>query len=345
MIAVIDAKNLMMRAAWTGVRKMSRKVGPGEFDPSALYNALRMLMSLYTKFPNMRELVVCADPIDDRSGTWRKQHYSAYKAQPGKKRPASQELAYQATNASLPWFRYLCGFLPNTSWYEDPFYEADDFMAYVAKHTTPNTPKMLVTADRDIMQLVDEKTTVVYPHEKAYRVLTAANFITEIERILRKSSSKPKRANVKEPFHLPIDAYLAFRCFVGDPRDNIAGLTKVAAARAMWILRGSLGFTASRHPTDLYECWSKRVDEGAEVQAWADQIRSVNPRAKDTLDFGYYMMRLDGDVQSARQSFESQPNAATVDDLFRRFRFDSLSPGGSLRQAWETFTGRLTSAY
>jgi DNA polymerase-1 len=80
--------------------------------------------------------------------------------------------------------------------------EADDVIALICKHLLHDTNKVVVTSDKDMLQLVDDKTVVYSPTKKIY------------------FSSK----EVKEKTGVIPENYIFMKAFTGDNSDNIDGI-------------------------------------------------------------------------------------------------------------------------
>lgn len=78
--------------------------------------------------------------------------------------------------------------------------EADDVIAWLSK--TLDGQNIIVTTDRDMLQLISEKTCVYNPHKKT--IIDHKNFSSIME--------------------MPIEHYLPYKAILGDSSDNIKGL-------------------------------------------------------------------------------------------------------------------------
>ena len=84
--------------------------------------------------------------------------------------------------------------------------EADDVIAYLCKHVlSKESSKIIMSSDRDYLQLIDEK-TFVYSHEKKLLI--------------------SEESTLSLYGYTPLN-YLTYRCFVGDRTDNITGVKQV----------------------------------------------------------------------------------------------------------------------
>lgn len=102
--------------------------------------------------------------------------------------------------------------------YQLPGFEADDVIGTVAKQVDGNIEKVIVTGDRDILQLVDEHTKVYMPvkglsESKMYGV-----------------------AEVKEKYGLLPNQIADFKALTGDPSDNYPGVAGIGPKTATLLL-------------------------------------------------------------------------------------------------------------
>lgn len=83
--------------------------------------------------------------------------------------------------------------------------EADDVIAYLCKHTFKDEPKVIMSSDKDLYQLLDEKTRVYSLHKKEY--LTADD--------------------VKAEFNIHMSNFALAKAICGDAGDNVPGVEGV----------------------------------------------------------------------------------------------------------------------
>ncbi len=99
-------------------------------------------------------------------------------------------------------------------------FEADDLIATLATSTSKSTDAdvLILTGDRDALQLVDERTTVLYPKRG----------VSDLDRL--------DPAAVIEKYGLTPDQYPDFAALRGDPSDNLPGIPGVGEkTAAKWI--------------------------------------------------------------------------------------------------------------
>jgi len=91
--------------------------------------------------------------------------------------------------------------------------EADDVISWlVTEYQTAITKNVIVTVDKDLYQLIDSKTMVFNPIQKA--AITDANFSNYTKGVCK-------------------DDFLDYKALIGDNSDNLKGLPKVGHKRAL----------------------------------------------------------------------------------------------------------------
>ncbi len=174
-------------------------------------------------------------------------------------------------------------------------YEADDIIATLATEALPEGfETLIVTGDRDALQLVNDSTTVLYPMRG---VSTLHRFTPEA---------------VKEKYGLTPAQYPDFAALRGDPSDNLPGVPGVGEKTAQkWILQyGSLAELIDR----VDEVRGKVGDNLRERVAAVQMNRDLTEMVKDLpLPYGPGELEL------------RPANAQGIADFFDRLEFgDSL---------------------
>lgn len=83
--------------------------------------------------------------------------------------------------------------------------EADDVIAHLCKKVFPNDKKVIMSSDKDLFQLLDDKTRVYSLHKKTY--YTAED--------------------IKEEFHISMRNFALAKAVCGDAGDNVPGIEGV----------------------------------------------------------------------------------------------------------------------
>lgn len=202
-ILAVDGNSILNRAFY-GIRPLSTHDG---LPTNALYGMTNMLM---------RQLSVlsptnCAVAFDLKAPTFRHKKYDAYKA--GRK-PMPEELALQ-----LPWAHELCRALGFTV-IETEGYEADDILGTIAAKCDSDpdhdTRCFIFTGDRDSLQLISDRTTVLLATNKE-------NISFDRERFLAEYGIDP-------------EAFIDMKAIMGDTSDNIPGIPGIGEKGAQKLI-------------------------------------------------------------------------------------------------------------
>lgn len=144
---MIDGSSMFYRSYYA-IRRLSNSKG---FPTNAVYGFLLMIRKLISQ-ENPDYLAVV---YDSEGPTIRHEEYKEYKAQ---RKPMPEDLL-----AQLPIIKRLIKALEISS-YECPGYEADDVMGSLARSAKEKGFfPILVSTDKDLLQLVDEKTLLFNP--------------------------------------------------------------------------------------------------------------------------------------------------------------------------------------
>ncbi|MBI2067548.1 MAG: DNA polymerase I [Deltaproteobacteria bacterium] len=201
---LIDASGYIFRAYYA-IRSLSTSKG---LPTNALYGFTSMLLKLIRE--EKPDHIACV--FDVARKTWRNEKYAAYKANRAEPPP---DLIPQ-----FPYFRKIVKAL-NLPALELPNYEADDLIGTIAKKMgRRKLQTVIVTGDKDMMQLVDEKISIF-------------------------DSMKEKRIGipeVKERFGVQPERVPDVLGLAGDSSDNIPGVPGVGEKTAIKLLQeyGSL---------------------------------------------------------------------------------------------------------
>jgi DNA polymerase-1 len=188
---LVDAMAHVYRAFFAPMNRMNAPSGIPTKVPFLFNNILRRLLNDYQ--PDYVGIV-----FDTRQPTFRDKLFEKYKAQ---RQPMPDELAQQ-----LPYVRRLCEAM-RLPILELDGYEADDVIGCLAqKAAKQNLDVLLITNDKDMMQLVDERVRVLRtgPGGAKGDVIVDA-------------------ARVEEILGVPPDKVVEVMSLMGDTIDNIPG--------------------------------------------------------------------------------------------------------------------------
>lgn len=247
MILVVDVKGMAYRGTWS-VRRTDTPQGR---DVTPFFGFIRILLSTLRRFPGVSGLVMCCDPIGGTHSNWRRELLPEYKANRANPNSA-QALVRKAVDDNLPLIRQFTSHL-NAVWMEDPDFEADDLIAWVAGNFRTDVNRVILGNDRDLFQLVLwPNTEVAFAHKKKYVVLSKDNFAFTILDVIAKANWTPK-------IPLPPEYWVALKCLGGDTSDNIPGIPRVQVKTAYKIICEAKAHTTSHHPWELLRTWAELI--------------------------------------------------------------------------------------
>ena len=203
-LLVLDGNSILNRAFY-GVKLLTTKDGH-------YTNALVGFLNIFLKLRDQTAPDRIAVAFDRKAPTFRHQRYAAYKA--GRK-GMPDELAEQ-----LPVIKELLGLMGCTVVEQDG-YEADDILGTLsAAVVRQGGDCFIATGDRDALQLVEEKVTVLLAATKMGRPDTTAYDIPAI----------------REKYGLLPDQLIDLKALMGDASDNIPGVPGIGEKTALSLL-------------------------------------------------------------------------------------------------------------
>lgn len=203
---LIDGHSMAFRAFYAlPTEKFTTSTGQAT---NAIYGFLSMLATLL----NDEQPTHVAVAFDVGRTTFRTEMFPDYKAQRDETPP---EFISQ-----IPILKNLLATLGITT-IEKPNYEADDIIATLATTAQPlGFETLIVTGDRDSLQLVNNTTTVLYPMKG----------VSVIHRFTPQA--------VQDKYGLTPEQYPDFAALRGDPSDNLPSIPKVGEKTATkWIVQ------------------------------------------------------------------------------------------------------------
>ncbi len=200
---VIFDGNAILHRAWHAMPPLATKDGRAV---SAAYGFTVMLLKALKDLQPTHLAVT----FDLAGGTFRHEAFADYKAH---RVEQPQELYDQIPVVKT----ILSGF--GISVYEMPGYEADDVIGTLSKKAPKDTEVIIVTGDRDTLQLVDERT----------RVYTQRKGMSDI--VIYDPPA------VRERFGLDPSQMIDYKAMCGDPSDNLPGLKGIGDKGATELLQ------------------------------------------------------------------------------------------------------------
>jgi len=202
-ILLIDASSLIY-PAFHVMGELKTSTG---FPTGAIYGYARTVLMLLREYPSQYIAVA----FDSRGPTHRHEKFSEYKAH----RPAMDE----ALAVQIPKIKELTDAL-KLKQFEQPGYEADDIIAaLVSLATAHGLDVLIVSGDKDLLQLVGD----------GVRVLKPGRDVTRDLKIL-------DSAGVQQYLGVRPDQVLDFLALVGDSVDNVPGVPGVGEKTAQKLL-------------------------------------------------------------------------------------------------------------
>ena len=273
-IAIVDAANFLYRAffAIPGLRASDGT------PTNAVYGFANMLNKLMRE--EAPDAVLIA--LDPRGKTFRHETFPAYKG--------TRDAQPEDLSAQMPLFRELLEAwgLPTL---EVAGFEADDVIATVAAEAPPDAEIVIVSTDKDLMQLVEDG------------------------RVCLLDTMKDRRygeAEVESRFGVPPAQVLDLRALVGDSSDNIPGVKGIGEKGAAKLIQewGDLENLLA-HAADVK---AKRAREA--LQEHADAARLSKELAT---------LRADAPIEIDLEALPPvAPDAERLLDLYQRLDFSRL---------------------
>lgn len=201
-IVIIDGFAVLHRA-FHAIPPMTNSKGE---MTNAVYGFATMLMKVVNDLAPTHIIVA----FDRPKPTFRKKMYADYQA----KRPKMDEgLAGQIEKVR----RLIAEF--GITLLEKDGYEADDVIGTIAKKTKKDMETIIMTGDRDLLQLVNSHVKVYMP----VKGVTEAKLYSEKE--------------VEEKFHITSSQMVDYKALVGDASDNYPGVSGIGPKTASELLQ------------------------------------------------------------------------------------------------------------
>ena len=201
-ILVIDGNSIINRAFY-GIRILTTKSGK-------YTNAIYGMVNMITRQLDAIKPDYCAVAFDIKHPTFRHEMYDGYKAG---RNPTPPELLAQFPDAKE------CLALMGIKVLELPGWEADDIQGTIAKmaHEVKDVESYVLSGDRDLLQLIDEKVTVL--------LATNSDTVTM------------KRDEFFAKYGVEPHSFVDMKALMGDSSDNIPGVTGVGEKTAQGLIQ------------------------------------------------------------------------------------------------------------
>ncbi|MCL2842651.1 MAG: DNA polymerase I [Oscillospiraceae bacterium] len=289
-LMVIDGNSIINRAFY-GIRMLTTKDGT---PTNAVYGFLNMLQKLLAE-ESPDGLCVT---FDLKGPTFRHEQYDQYKAQ---RRPMPEELAIQ-----MPIMKEVLDRM-NVPRYELQGFEADDLIGTIAvKSHDADWECVIVTGDKDDLQLVTDKVTV--------KLVTSRMGQTKTE------DYTPRK--VQEVYGFGPRQIIDLKALMGDSSDNIPGVPGVGEKTAMDLIQryGTIGDIYSNLPElEIKDGVRKKLAEGEESARMSYELATIV--CDVPFDF------------TPEATLRQRPDAEGLRALFVKLEFLSLIPKFGLEGA------------
>ncbi len=243
-ILVIDGNSIINRAFY-GIRILTTKSGK-------YTNAIYGMVNMITKQIDAIKPDYCAVAFDIKHPTFRHEMYEGYKAG---RHPTPPELLSQFPDAKE------CLTLMGIKVLELPGWEADDIQGTIAKmaHSESDTESYILSGDRDLLQLIDDKVTVL--------LATNNDTITV------------KRGEFHEKYGIEPELFVDMKALMGDSSDNIPGVAGVGEKTAAGLIQ-NFG-----HLEEIYDnIDDKRITKGVREKLIRDEKNAYLSRDLARID-------------------------------------------------------------
>lgn len=215
---LVDAANLFFKSLYTASKRSNEweKIG---FSIHLVLNGINHVIN---KLHDDCHVVIC---LEGRS--WRRQYYSAYKANRDLIKANSSPEELEQSKLFWESFQDLCNFLKektNVSVLHSSIAEADDLIArFIALH--PENEHIIISSDGDFVQLVDNN-VCLYNSLSKHMITKSAIYDDRNRKVSFTigSNTKIKIGNPDDSF-TPDSAWIEYalflKCIRGDSGDNI----------------------------------------------------------------------------------------------------------------------------
>ena len=277
-ILVIDGNSIINRAYY-GMRPLTTKSGK---TTHAVYG----MINIISRQLNAIKPDYAAVAFDLKAPTFRHQMYDGYKAG---RNPTPPDLISQFPDAKE------CLSLMGLHVLELAGYEADDIQGTVAKmaHLEEDTEGYILSGDRDLLQLIDDKVTVLLATNTDTKTMTPDAF--------------------REEYGIDASSFVDMKALMGDSSDNIPGVAGVGKKTAQALIEnfGSL--------EGIYEnIDDKRISKGVREKLIRDKENAFLSRK-------LAQIIIDAPIEKSLSDLKREPiNSAGLYKKFTELELNSL---------------------
>ena len=282
-ILLIDGHSIINRAFY-GIRDLTNSDG---FHTNAIYGFLNIFFSMYSRVKP--DYIIVA--FDVKQKTFRHEMYSQYK---GNRKAMPDELHEQ-----VPVLKDVLHAM-GIKTVELPGYEADDIIGtYARKAEERGMEAVILSGDRDLLQLATDKVMISLPRTKAGK--------TEYEEF--------HADNVFEKYQVTPSEFIDLKALMGDTSDNIPGIPGIGEKTASAII-------------SKYKSLEEAIEHAAEIKPkkasenlteYADQGRMSKILATINTDCPVPVELTEGRVEDESVFYNSQSY-----ELFKKLELSRL---------------------
>lgn len=252
-LVLIDG-NAVLHRAYHALPPLTTKSGQ---LVNAVYGFASMLIRVVNEL-QPQYLIVC---FDRPKPTFRQTIYVAYQH----KRPKTDEELVGQIELVHELVRAM-----NIPIYEKDGFEADDVIGTLAKQAEKSVSVVIVTGDRDLLQLVDDKT-------KVYMMVKGLN-----------EAALFSEKEIEEKYGIEPAQIIDYKALIGDSSDNYAGVPGIGPKTALDLIRefGTLDDIYKQLSAIKKEKLANLLKEGKESAYIARQLALIVTKAPVKLDLG-----------------------------------------------------------
>ncbi len=267
---VIDSSNL----AWRAFYAMGRDLSWQGVQTGVLFGFFRDIISLRTLFGES-QFVFCFD----MGRSLRALKDPGYKGDRERKYEGMDQGTLRSHSEMRQQLASLrVSYLPDLGFqnvFSQDGYEADDLIAVVAQRGGAGEEFILVSSDKDLYQLLDDRVSVYNPHSKA--VINKASF--------------------EDEWGLCPSQWVEVKAMAGCPTDCVPGIKGVGEKTAAKYLRGSLGVKTKAYQriqdNQSLVDWNRELvrlpcpgvrlpqlrDDRTDMQSWMDVMQKLGMKS------------------------------------------------------------------
>lgn len=277
-LVLIDTSALAYRAFFAYPSELKSKLG---VPTNAIFGFFVMLLKIIEE--NKPTNIILA--FESRTKLKRSEIFEGYKAN-RKKTDENLILQINLLQEILESLNIIC--------LSKDGYEADDVIGSISSKFLNDFDQLLIiTGDRDLLQLINNKTKVALPGISFARL----NIYDEIL--------------FQDKYEIPVDKYVFYKSLVGDSSDNIKGLAGVGPKTAIKIVNLFSDFNAMLNNLDLLD---EKLAE--KISNSKDSLEVDNLLSKIVLD-----LEFDIDIQETEVR---KINLTKFYSVFEELNFSSL---------------------